>query len=146
MHNPNQQQTPKNLLILVAFLGFLLHTPSASSQPFLTVDIVKVNAAFEKEAMYFYEKNWLAFRKEALKQKVISGYELIRSATDSTNFFTLTLITRYKNKKFQQQSEARFRPIMNKISPGGPLMLNTVSRKEFLNYVTGSDGEVVHQD
>jgi hypothetical protein len=59
---------------------------------------MKINAKYEKEAMYFYEQNWKALRDKALKEQVIIGYEMLRSPTDSTNHFDPTLITSYKNE------------------------------------------------
>jgi hypothetical protein len=129
----------KHLIII----GLLIKSLAGFSQKISTVDIVKINAKFEKEAQYFYEQNWLAFRKEALKQKVIIGYEMFRSATDSTNHFDLTLITSYKNENAYKVSEDKFRPIMSKISPNGPKYLNEVKRQEFLQYVAGSEGKIL---
>jgi hypothetical protein len=117
---------------------------SLNAQKVSTFDIVKIKAQYEKEALFFYEKNWKAFRVEALKQKVISNYEMYRSETDSTNHFYLTLITTYKNEITFKDSEAKFRPIMSAISPNGPNYLNALKRNDFLEYVAGSEGKIVY--
>ena len=123
---------------------FIFSSYLAISQKISTFDIVKINAKYEKEAMYFYEQNWLAFRKEALKQKVISGYEMYRSPADTTHHFDLTLITIYKNEKAFKVSEEKFRLIMKAISPDGPKYLNEVRRDQFLKYIAGSEGKLIH--
>ncbi len=76
--------------------------------------------------MYFYNNNWREFRKEALKQKVITGFEMYRSVIESTNHFDLTLVTIYKDEKAHAQAEEKFSPIMKKVSPNGPKYLNEI--------------------
>jgi len=129
----------QTLLLFFTIISF-----SSYSQKVSTFDIVKVKASFEKEAMYFYNNNWRAFREEALKQKVIIGFEMFKSAIDSTNHFDLTLVTTYKNEKYFAEAEEKFRPIMQKVSPNGPKYLNTIKREQFLQYVAGSEGKVVY--
>ena len=119
---------------------FVISSLTSFSQKYATVDIVKAKASYEKEALYFYEKNWKAFRAEAKRQKVISGYSMFRSPADSTGYFDITLITEYKNAAAHAQAEEKFGPIMKKISPNGPQYLNTVKREEFLKYIAGAEG------
>ena len=129
----------------ITFLFILLIISfSAISQKVASFDIVKVDAQYEKEAMYFYNNNWREFRKEALKQKVITGFEMYRSTIDSTHHFDLTLVTIYKDEKAYASAEEKFRPKMNKISPDGPKYLNEVKRDQFLKYVAGSEGKVIY--
>lgn len=130
-----------NLLILFVSLSFAVFSQKVS-----TFDIVKVDANFEKEAMYFYNINWREFRKEALKQKVITGFEMYKLAIDSTKHFDLTLVTTYKDEKAYHQAEEKFRPIMKKVSPNGPKYLNEIKREQFLLYVAGSEGKVVYSE
>jgi hypothetical protein len=128
-----------NLLILLVTLSF-----TAFSQKIPTFDIVNIDANFEKEAMYFYNNNWREFRKEALKQKVITGFEMYKSAIDSTKHFALTLVTTYKDEKAYHQSEEKFSPIMKKVSPNGPKYMNEIKREQFLQYMAGSEGKAVY--
>lgn len=123
----------------ITILLFISSIPSFS-QKYATVDIVKARLSFEKEVLYFYEKNWKAFREEAKRQKVISGYSLFRSPADSTGYFDITLITEYKNAAAYAQAEEKFGPIMKKISPNGPQYLNATKREEFLKYIIGTEG------
>lgn len=119
------------------------YAQTARGQQLTTLDIVKVNASYEKEALYFYQENWKAFRELALQKGVISGYEMHRTATDSTQHFQLILITRYPDSTALANSEENFRPIMKEVSPQGPRMLNHVDRKEFLEYVSGYETHVL---
>lgn len=122
---------------IIGIFFFLLGAMYASAQHISTVDIVKGKQEYENEVMFFYKENWEAFRKEALKQKVISGYQLLRTKTDSTGYFTLVLITEYKDSIAFSKSEELFRPIMKKISPNGPRMMNDVPRSSILKYIEG---------
>lgn len=129
----------KTSVLLTTLCFILLCNLTALAQNIKTMDIVKVNARYEKEALYFYNENWKAFRNEALKKGFISGFEMLRTATDSTNHFQLILITEYADSTSFQNMERNFEPIMKAISPKGPRMLNEVPRKEFLEYIVGYD-------
>jgi hypothetical protein len=131
-------------VILTCFLLLVITgTGHAQSNPISTVDVVKGKQKFEKEVMFFYEQNWKAFRDEALRLGHISSYQLIRTATDSTGHFSLILITGYPDSLKFRMVEENFRPIMQKLAPKGPKMLNEVKRNEFLEYLTGFEGEVL---
>jgi hypothetical protein len=128
----------KAFVILIS-IGFLSFWENTFAQKYATVDIIKVKAKYEKEAMYFYTENWQAFRKKALTEKVISGYEFLKTETDTTEHFHLILITEYPDSlKFHNQ-EANFRPIMQSISPNGPKLLNDKPIKEIVQYLQGYD-------
>lgn len=132
----------KTLLILAVFVS----TQTAFSQEFSTIDIVKVNGLYEKEAFFFYNQNWKEFRAEAYKKGFISGYEMLRTEMDSTNHFQLILITRYPDSISFHNKEQNFAPIMKKISPNGPKMLNNIPRKDILEYVSGYDTFSILED
>lgn len=120
---------------LLIILCLLISANFVYGQKISTINIVKVNANYEKEAMYYYNENWKEFRKLALQEGVISGFEIMRTATDSTNHFQLILITEYSDSTSFSKSEENFEPIIKRVSPNGPKMLNKVGRKEFLEYV-----------
>lgn len=107
------------------------------------VDIVKARGEYEKEAIYFYENNWKVFREEALKAKYISGFELVKSTVDSTGFFTIVLMTHFADDATHAAVEKNFRSIMERVSPGGPKMLNSVTRKEFIVGVSSYSGRTL---
>lgn len=108
-----------------------------------TVDLVRVKASYEKEAIFFYENNWKVFREEALRQKFISGFELIKSETDTTGVLTVFLITDYPDSLSFANREKNFEGITTRLSPGGAKMLNSVTRKEFLIGLTGYRGRAI---
>jgi hypothetical protein len=125
---------------------FFLKINHLLGQGVSTIDLVKANANYEKEVMFFYEANWKEFRKLALKNGIISGYELHKTATDSTNHFRIILITKYKDSIQLAQSENNFRPIMRLVSPNGPKLLNNIQRKEFLEYLLGYEAIIIASD
>lgn len=112
-------------------------------QQISTIDIVKVDAKYQQEAMYFYTENWQAFRESALRNGVIESYELKKTATDSTNHFLLILITTYKDSIQVSEAEQNFAPILKAISPNGAKMLNSIDRKQFLEYVSGYEAATI---
>lgn len=130
---------------IIFVVALLIFTGKSFSQelPIATVDIVKGKQVYEKEVMYFYEQNWKAFREEALLQKHISGYRLIKTKPDDTGHFTLILITQFPDSTAFKRVEENFRPIMKKLSPKGPRMLNDVKREQFLQFVAGYTGSLV---
>ena len=124
-------------------LSFTLTIQALFAQKVSSVDIVKVNAKYQKEAEYFYRENWQAFRKQALEKKLISNYEMMRTPIDSTGHYTLILITSYPDSVYYHNREKHFEPIMKSISPNGPKMLNSIDRKQFLQYVDGYDATTI---
>ncbi|HWA33116.1 MAG TPA: hypothetical protein VG737_03250 [Cyclobacteriaceae bacterium] len=128
-------------IVLSSFSGF-----SQKDQSIATIDVTRAKQAYEKEAMYFYEHNWKAFREEALKLKYISGYQLIRTSPDTTGWFNIILITQFQDSVQRKKVEENFRPIMNRLSPNGPRMLNDVKRSEFLKPAGSYVGKTVFAD
>lgn len=124
---------------------FVLAGSSVSAQ-IATVDIVKGKAIYEKEVMYFFENNWKPFREEALRMNYISGYQLLRTLPDSTGLFNVILITQFADSTQFNNVEENFRPIMKRLSPTGPKLLNGVTRKEFIDSATGFSGSVVAEN
>jgi ketosteroid isomerase-like protein len=116
------------------------------AQKYSTIDIVKVNSIYEKEAMFYYNENWKPFRQEAYKKGFISGYEILKTETDSTKHFQLILITKYPDSISFHNKEENFAPIIKSISPNGPNMLNSISRKEMLEYVSGYEASEMVND
>jgi hypothetical protein len=134
----------KNISLSILFLICIANAISAQKkQQIVTTDMLSVNQVFEKEAIFFYEKNWKAFRDQALKQKFISGYQLIMSAPDSTGSIQIVLLTMYPDSVSFANSEKNFRPIMKKISPNGPHLLNEINIREKFQYVGGTEGKTL---
>lgn len=127
----------------IAALVLLITGHHVLAQKYSTVDIVKVKGIYEKEALYFYQENWVAFRKEALAQGYISRYDMLRTVPDSAHNFQLILTTEYPDSLAFHDKEKNFAPIMKRISPNGPKMLNDIPRKDFLEYLSGHDATVI---
>jgi hypothetical protein len=122
---------------------FFVTMMSAAMAQVTTVDIVRVKGAYEKEALYFYENNWKVFRQMALEEKYISGFDFVKSPADSTGLFTIVLVTQFADDASYKNVESNFRGIMQKVSPAGPKMLNSVTRKEFIVSTTSYGGNSV---
>jgi hypothetical protein len=133
----------KPLAIFIYCLQLVLFARQGQAQTVSSVDIVKVNSKYQKEAEYFYRENWHAFRKLALEKKIISSYEMMQTSADSTGHYTLILITQYPDSSHYHNREKNFEPIMKSISPNGPKMLNNIDRKQFLQYVDGFDATTI---
>lgn len=133
----------KPIAIFLCCFQLALFTPKSQAQTVSSVDIVKVNSKYQKEAEYFYKENWQAFRKMALEKKIISNYEMMQTSADSTGHYTLILITEYPDSLHYNKREKNFEPIMKSISPNGPKMLNNIDRKQFLQYVDGFDATTI---
>ena len=133
----------QRIIISVIVLYCSLFTQAGQAQTVSSVDIVKVDARYQKEAEFFYRENWQAFRKKAMEKNVISGFEMMQTPTDSTGHYTLILITRYQDSVYYHSREKNFEPIMKSISPNGPKMLNNIDRKQFLQYVDGFDATTI---
>src|SRR5690606_7421850 len=80
------------LKVILGFC-FMICVATGHAQKISTLDIVSIKQQYEKETLFFYEQNWKIFREEALNKNYISGYQLLRTPTDSTDHFHLILIT-----------------------------------------------------
>ncbi|MGB4772692.1 MAG: hypothetical protein WBP58_14590 [Chitinophagaceae bacterium] len=131
------------LATLICCFQVVLFAHQGQAQTVSSIDIVKINSKYQKEAEYFYRENWQAFRKMALEKKIISNYEMMQTSADSTGQYTLILITQYPDSSHYHNREKNFEPIMKSISPNGPKMLNNIDRKQFLQYVDGFDATTI---
>jgi|GEM_PF-406872 hypothetical protein len=96
------------------------------------MDFVKIKPGKEAEALFFYENNWKIFREKALAQGYISNYELIRvKASESVNF-DLILMTEFPDATSLEKVEDNFQPLMKELRPGGPVFLNDLRQKDFI--------------
>lgn len=128
----------KTILTLI-----LTMTLSYAACQITTIDAVKAKSEYEREAIYFFENNWKPFREAALEEKVISGFELVKSDPDSTGVTTIWLVTHYQDTPTYENAEKNFQGIIRRISPGGPKMLNAVPRKEFIISVESYHGKTL---
>lgn len=137
-----ERDTNMKLPYIITFLLVTTFT-KASGQSISSVDIARIDANFEKEAMFYYKHNWKEFRKAALSDGHISGFHLLRTPLDSTNHFIIVLVTEYPDSARFNAREDNFRPIMKSVSPGGPRLLNDHKPQSFIEYLYGIDGTSV---
>ena len=127
----------KIIICLIQSISFLT---VIIGQKVTSIDIVQAREKDMEEVNYFYEKNWLEFRKESLNSGYITGYKFIQSQPDSLGMITITLLTEYADCTMYNKREEHFRPIMSRISPNGPKYLNQRKNREFLKNIHDTDG------
>lgn len=119
-------------LILLLLTGLLSYQQAhAQKDTYVIMDIVKVKNGLWNEALYFFENNWKVFREEAIKQDIISSYQMLVNQADSVNN-NIVLITEYPDSLSYRKSEENFRPILKKFRPNGPAYLNDKRRNDFV--------------
>lgn len=133
------------MLFLVLTSGFAVTLHAQTSQGITTIDFVKTHTGKEAEARYFYEHNWLAFRKEALKRGYIAGYELLAVKDSSANYDTM-LITHYKDSTQLAAIEKRFTKVMKDLHLEETKLLNTLQPRECTTIVRSHLGTSVYYD
>jgi hypothetical protein len=114
------------LLLLISALAFGQSNPAIS-----IMDFVKIKNDQKKEALYFYEHNWKAYRNIALQKGYIKAYQLLTTIADSAAGFDILLITEYTDSLQLKYSEQRFQEIIKKYSPDGPNLLNDLKPADF---------------
>lgn len=98
------------------------------------IDLVKIKPGKEKEALYFYENNWLVFRKTAQEKGYIKSYQLLRSQKQDVQQFDLMLMTEFADSTSFKKMEENFRAVME-ARTGGARFLNELRPKEFMEFV-----------
>lgn len=102
------------------------------SNPIRIMDFVKIKPGKEAEALFFYENNWKIYREKALSLGYISHYELTRvKAAEGVNF-DLILMTEFPDPASLEKVEDNFQPLMKELRPGGPVFLNELRQKDFI--------------
>lgn len=108
------------------------------------IDFVKIKPGKEAEARYFYEQNWKIFREKALKLGYISNYELTRVKTDGAVSFDFMLMTEFPDSTAFKNVELNFQPLMRELRPNGPVFLNELRQKDFIeSRFAVSEGQVL---
>ncbi|MFD2519593.1 tetraspanin family protein [Emticicia soli] len=120
------------LLSLVAFMP--TQQTNAQKTPYVALDIIKIKNGLWEEALFFFENNWKVYREDAIKQGIISSYQLLINRADSVSN-NIILITQYPDSLAYVKSEENFRPILKKLRPNGPIHLNEKQRKDFMEIV-----------
>ncbi|MBD1208361.1 MAG: hypothetical protein H9535_08025 [Ignavibacteria bacterium] len=116
---------------------------SSASEVITVMDFVRTHKGKEAEARYFYENNWLVFRKEALKSRFIARYQLL-SVKDSSADYDTILITHYSDSTQFAAIEKRFTEVMKQIQPQGLKLLNSLKPREMTTIVRSIEGKSVY--
>lgn len=125
----------KKLIVMISLaLTSTLIGSAQSTNGIWVIDYVKFKPGKEKEALYFYENNWLVFRKSALAKGYIKSYQLLRTQKQDVNQFDLILMTEFADSKSHSKMEENFREVMQDRT-GGALFLNDLRPKEFMEFV-----------
>jgi ketosteroid isomerase-like protein len=110
------------VVLLFFFLSGLVQAQDSSS--YAIINFVRVKNNNSAEALYFYNNNWLDFRKGVKQNKGIKSYQLLDYTEDKEAPFDIILITEYKDTHQLEKSEESFQPVMKNLRPDGPLFLN----------------------
>ncbi|WP_420316364.1 hypothetical protein [Ekhidna sp.] len=108
----------KNYLLLFSLLASI--SLSGQSSKVSTIDFVQILDDNRKEAIYYYENNWLVLRKQAVEKGYIDSYEIIEVESTNDAQFHLILITTYPDRIAFGKAEERFQEL---IELKGPLRL-----------------------
>ncbi|MDO6428579.1 hypothetical protein Q4489_16320 [Thalassotalea sp. 1_MG-2023] len=114
-------------VIFVVLLSLIGHSQAA--QQISTIDFIKINQPYNKEALYFYENNWQVLREQAVKKGYIDSFMLIEVPATSKAAFHLMLMTTYRNKEQFELREKNFSQLMS--GSTGPKLLNNVLPEQF---------------
>lgn len=92
-------------LILLLLTGFLSYQQThAQKTSYVAMDIIKVKNGLWNEALYFFENNWKTYREDAIKQGIISSYQMLVNKADSVSN-NIVLITEYPDSLSYRKSE-----------------------------------------
>lgn len=121
-----------SVLLMVCYLS--CRQVYAQKEAYVIMDIVKIKDNHWNEALYFFENNWKAYREVALKQGIISAYQMLVNKADSVSHHII-LLTQYPDSLSYRKSEENFRPILKKLRPDGPAYLNEKRRNDFVQTI-----------
>jgi len=137
----------KNGFARIAVAGIaiiVLATGNATTEPagISVVEIVEIKNGNRAEAIYYYENNWMSFRRDALELGYIDSFELVIGNEYSDDGSGMVLITHFESKAQFNEIEARFEKIMQ----GKSLqLLNDIEPADFRQSVFVVTG-VRHRD
>ena len=131
------------LILFCANITLAYSKHLSGSEVITVMDFVRTHKGKEAEARYFYENNWLVFRKEALKRRFIAGYQLL-SVKDSSADYDTILITHYADSAQFAAIEKRFTEVMKQIQPQGLKLLNSLKPREMTTIVRSIEGKSVY--
>lgn len=95
------------------------------------VDFTKIKGGHRTELLYYLEQNWKLYRDSALARGYISGYRLLETTPDSIGDFDFILLMEFPDSAAFHQVEANFQPLMKKLRPSGPVLMNSIKAADF---------------
>ncbi|WNB17920.1 tetratricopeptide repeat protein [Marivirga arenosa] len=125
LNNDGEINNPENINPIILSLD--LPEERRKSEQFKVVDYVKVLENHYAEALYFYEHNWLSFRKYAKSHGYISDYSIFLSQDNQE--YDIVLETFYSDQEQLEKIETRFKEWLKNIK--GPDFQNELKPSEF---------------
>jgi hypothetical protein len=114
-------------------LTFFIATVSLNCfcQSIWVIDFAKTKDNKRQEMLYYIENNWKAYRDAALREGYIKSYLVLETIADTTNDYNFILLTEFPDSASLAKVEENFGPIMKKLSPNGPSLLNSSMPGDF---------------
>ncbi|MCC6280516.1 MAG: nuclear transport factor 2 family protein [Saprospiraceae bacterium] len=133
------------LLIALIFLLSSMASMQAqqNSNSFWLADFTKTKAGHRAELLYYLEQNWKLYRDSALARGYISGYRLLETTPDSLGDFDFILLMEFPDSTAFHHVEANFQPLMKKLRPSGPVLLNSIKAADFREIKISKDARTV---
>ncbi|MEQ9593673.1 MAG: hypothetical protein RLN86_13800 [Cyclobacteriaceae bacterium] len=125
----------RTIIILVAFIS-IFDAEAQQKKSIFIIDRIQVPTEKREEAIYYYENNWKLYRDVALEKGAIHSYRFLEVESKSTAHFEFLLITEFSDSTQFDAVETNFEPIMRKVRPDGPVLLDEVQPSEFRKIIS----------
>lgn len=136
----NQHYINRTVVVVLTMACFQISEGFAQASPGIwVIDLVRIKPGKEKEALYFYENNWLVFREAAKKEGYIKSFRLIRTGKQDVPQFDLMLMTEFPDSASFKKMEENFGIVM-RARPGGARFLNELRPRDFMEFVNSIEG------
>ncbi len=130
------------MLLSLASWSVCADAPAANTQPVWTIDFVKVKPGMFETAIRYFDAGWRPARDEAVKQGAIAGFHLVTSEQAAGQAWDIMLITEYRDQASYEAREAFFGPLLKKMLPNGPPVIDGIAKKDMYEIV---ESRVVHE-
>lgn len=113
--------------------------PAQSNKEISSLDFVQILNDNKAEAVYYYQRNWQALRKKAVKKGYIQSYSLLEVEPSEDQPYHLILITTYPNYEKWEEREENFAKLIEQ--QGELQLLNSKKPEEFRKLLFSKDGQ-----
>ena len=127
----------KKLVILSILFCCYFHSFSQNKHKLSSIDFVEVMNNNHAETLFYYQNNWKALHKSALKKGYIESYNLLEIEPSEATPYHFILITTYGNKEQYDNRENHFQELIK--ASGGLKLLNDKEPADFRNIIHGQD-------